>query len=592
MKRFFRFTAPILIALLLIVNFLPTVETLLPAASFFKSVYADEYENVTAEKNAKEEEKRKKAEEAARIAAEEAKVSGQIGNTQAEINQTEEEIDQKEEKIENLSQQKQTNEQILATKQAAQDEALRSFYKLSRFASTYYLFSSKGLSDITRQWKNYKSSLAQVLSKILFLNGEIQSLKADLGITENQKVALEGEKAVLGEQKQVLEVKKSELQQFQSNLQQEISSLEGEIASLTAKQEELIRAKLSATANFTSIGEYEAAKQSLPSPPFSPAYAFASIGYPHRVGMSQYGAYGRAKAGQSYREILNAYYNAELNENYPVPDQINVEGYGWMSFEGQYLKGIAEMPTSWASTGGYEALKAQAIAARSYALAVTGGGQYSICTTQYCQVYNNSKAFSGDATDWHKAVEETRGQVLTSGGAPITAYYASTAGGYTRLPTDFDVKWNKTSPFLKRIKDYASDGLAWDGPGHGNSPWYYRVWYSASDSHPWLSADEMRDLLNASLLPEELNGSLSHPDNGGWSYDQVRQKLDELGIKKIDNINDLHIAQSDEGYTMLVRVDTSSGAVDVDGRRLRQIFTLRSRGNLALWSSLFDIIKR
>ena len=44
-------------------------------------------------------------------------------------------------------------------------------------------------------------------------------------------------------------------------------------------------------------------------PGFGPAFAFFTYGSVHRVGMNQFGAYGRAKAGQSYDTILNAYYN-------------------------------------------------------------------------------------------------------------------------------------------------------------------------------------------------------------------------------------------------------------------------------------------
>jgi len=72
-------------------------------------------------------------------------------------------------------------------------------------------------------------------------------------------------------------------------------------------------------------------------------------------------------------------------------------------FEGRYLMGIAEMPSSWHK----EALKAQAVAARTYAYRYKESGQ-AICTTQACQVFSQSKADSSPA-DWRQAVEETRG---------------------------------------------------------------------------------------------------------------------------------------------------------------------------------------
>jgi stage II sporulation protein D len=101
-----------------------------------------------------------------------------------------------------------------------------------------------------------------------------------------------------------------------------------------------------------------------------------------------------------------------------------------------YLKGIAEMPAGWPA----EALRAQAIAARTYALYVLGkglagsaasvGGQ--ICATEGCQVYAGlAKEGSPNGAKWVEAVESTRGQVLLHQGEPILAKYSSSNGGRT-----------------------------------------------------------------------------------------------------------------------------------------------------------------
>ena len=99
-----------------------------------------------------------------------------------------------------------------------------------------------------------------------------------------------------------------------------------------------------------------------------------------------------------------------------------------------YLKGIAEMPAGWPA----EALRAQAIAARTYALWVLGAGAAGeaaglgaqICATESCQVYAGlAKEQSPNGANWAAAVEATRGQVLLSGGKPIVAKYSSSNGG-------------------------------------------------------------------------------------------------------------------------------------------------------------------
>src|SRR3989338_5727909 len=119
--------------------------------------------------------------------------------------------------------------------------------------------------------------------------------------------------------------------------------------------------------------------------------------------MSQYGARGRAQSGQDYKAILRAYYGKEPVGKDTGGD-INVSGSGSMNFEEKYLYGIAEMPSSWHT----EALKAQAVAARTYAYRYKVEGK-SICTTEACQVFSQSKADNPPGA-WKDAVNATRGQ--------------------------------------------------------------------------------------------------------------------------------------------------------------------------------------
>jgi SpoIID/LytB domain protein len=98
-----------------------------------------------------------------------------------------------------------------------------------------------------------------------------------------------------------------------------------------------------------------------------------------------------------------------------------------------YLLGIAEMPGRWP----LEALKAQAVAARTYAWFVREQGTYpgyDICASTACQVFRGAETVLEEAGGrrWRQAVEETAGQVLvTDDGAPILARYFSTSGGRT-----------------------------------------------------------------------------------------------------------------------------------------------------------------
>jgi len=82
----------------------------------------------------------------------------------------------------------------------------------------------------------------------------------------------------------------------------------------------------------------------------------------------------------------------------------------------------SEMPSFWP----IDALKAQAVAARSYALVrylKPANSLYHIGTTQAWQVY---KGLSGEASSTYTAVELTRGQILTAQGSLVDAWYADT----------------------------------------------------------------------------------------------------------------------------------------------------------------------
>ncbi|HQE66558.1 MAG TPA: SpoIID/LytB domain-containing protein, partial [Bacillota bacterium] len=87
----------------------------------------------------------------------------------------------------------------------------------------------------------------------------------------------------------------------------------------------------------------------------------------------------------------------------------------------------SEMPSSWH----IEALKAQAVAARNFALVTMGrhgAHGFDLCSTEHCQAYNGLAQENSAATE---AVNATKGKVITYNGAPISAFYHSSSGGHT-----------------------------------------------------------------------------------------------------------------------------------------------------------------
>lgn len=118
-----------------------------------------------------------------------------------------------------------------------------------------------------------------------------------------------------------------------------------------------------------------------------------------------------------------------------------------------YLQGVVagEVPYSWPA----EVLKAQAVAARSYALAnLVKGKPFDLYSDVRSQVY---LGVAGEKASTTKAVTDTAGEVVLYGGTVATTYYFSTSGGRTASAADvfgFEVPylqsrpdpWDKVSP--------------------------------------------------------------------------------------------------------------------------------------------------
>ena len=270
------------------------------------------------------------------------------------------------------------------------------------------------------------------------------------------------------------------------------------------------------------------------SVPGEAVFAVSGRGWGHGVGMSQYGAFGQAREGRAYDEILAYYYSGTalgratqkvvrvllaegrraltvgsaapfrvasasgavvklpagpvvLTPDFRIPpapaplrgplmvragkapltlDGVAYRGRLELAVQNgflrvvnhvgleDYIQGVVadEMPHTWPA----EALKAQAVAARSYALkSVLKGKPYDLYADVRSQVYGGIAAEQPQST---AAVRATAGRVVTYGGEIATTYYFSTSGGRTASAADvfgFAVPylvsrpdpWDKASPY-------------------------------------------------------------------------------------------------------------------------------------------------
>lgn len=509
--------------------------------------------------------------------AELAELKTQLADIEKRLNAIAAKLDQLEQSILEREVDLAFQEKLLAAR-------VRSYYINSqRFSPLLLLLSSTSAQELTRELTFRQQAVDQDRLMIVQISSDLKKLEED-------KVTYEQSHSSLSSlQKQVDE--------RASFLSEEVEKVESAIASLTTKQQQLLAQKL-ASLNLPptlGAGPLVCVDDRDRDPGFRPAFAFYTYGIPHRVGMNQYGAYGRAKAGQSYRDILNAYYEGITIEKKPNIN-IKVQGYGEMPLE-QYLLGIYEMPESWP----IEAQKAQAVAARSYALAYTDSGAKEICTTQQCQVYKGGNK----GGNWEAAVRATEGEVAAHSGQAITAWYASTSGGYTFLSSD--VGWSH-KPWTKRMRDTSGDvasfgdlqGKAYDR----ESPCFYAAqgWRKEYASSAWLKSEEVADIVNVLLLAKADSSTQKHlsqvdkPNPDGvetWDAGRVKQELKNRGITPFNNVSDVSVGwDKGMGRTTAVTVSGDAGTKTFEGPEFKNFFNLRAPANIQIVGPLFNIEKK
>lgn len=501
-------------------------------------------------------------------------LSGQIIGIKNRVDGIESDLNQKEKDIDKGYKSMEKQQEIL-------NRTVRDFYIKSYYNSPLLAFlSGQSASSITK-FLAYQQVVADrdkaIITNIVL---SISDLEEKSRLLKSEQTKLIAVKTTLDEQSKKLD----EVVKGAKAYQKDVST---KIAELSQKQQEILNAR---SGNFTAtIGDSDLAddynasikgfRESAPAGSFA---VFSFGAYTHRKGMSQYGARGRAQSGQDAKTILKAYYGKE-----PVGKDtggsIKVSGYGEMDFEGRYLLGIAEMPSSWHP----EALKAQAIAARTYAYRFKSEGR-EICVSEACQVYNDGKA-ANSPDPWRQAVEATRGQIIED----VVTYYASTHGGFAS-----PIGWDTTDGqgggnFLDRAYDKI-----------GGSPWLIKAWYrkgysnsgdTCGRSNPWLSSAEMADILNAAMVlfnggNGDETGRVTPTTTSCWggnpfNQDELRSVSDKYG-GGISAATGVSVIQGN-GSTNEVVFQTDKGEKRLNANNFKTAFNLRAPGYTSIPQSGF-----
>ena len=203
----------------------------------------------------------------------------------------------------------------------------------------------------------------------------------------------------------------------------------------------------------------------------------------------------------------------------------------------EYLYGVlgAEIPSSWPM----EALKAQAVVSRTYAIANLGkhrANGFDLCASVHCQGYGG---VSSEDPKLKRAVDETRGEILTYRGEIAKVFYHSDSGGFTLSAKS---AWGEDLPYLKSLKE--------DFYQETSSP--YSSWKLE------IPSTKLMELLNDIGL------------DVGPPKDILITKKDEFGFRALS-----------------LKIVGSKGAVEIPATRFRQLI-----GFTTLRSTAFTISKK
>ena len=470
----------------------------------------------------------------------------------------------------------------LAKQELILNRAIRDFYIKSYYNSPIWIFfSSSSVTDITQVLAYQKAATNQDKAIITNIAITIQDL-------QTKKKSLENEKRQLSSLRLSLDEQSAKLDEVVSGAKKSQAGLSSRIAELSAKQQQILGQRLASLNIPRSAGTSVrgCTDDRGVDPGFSPRIAFFTYGAPHRNGMNQYGAWGRAKEQQGEEQILQAYYpNMTVKKDYDQGIQISTTT-GWSGSIEEYVKRIYEVPDSWTDNNS-AVLKAQAVAARTYALNVTGNGSRQICTSEQCQVFKPEPK----GGNWEQAVNATAGWVLMDGGGPGFTQYASTHGGYILNLNKFDGRIGNPSSFAE-LNERAYDK---------ESPWFYCDWGSRSQYNKtaWLKSEEVADITNVLLLVQKDGGTKEHlyqtdkPNPAGtdtWDENRVRQELTGRGSTPFSSVSSISInADFSSGKTGSVTISGDGGTFTFSGSDFKNYFNIRAPANIQIVGPLFNI---
>ena len=487
----------------------------------------------------------------------------------------------------------------IAKKQVVLNKAIADYYIKSYYNSPLLaLLSAQSASQLTQILAYQRAATNQDKEIIMNIAISIQDLEVKRATLEDQQTKLTALKSSLDAQSAQLDTIVSKAKAYQQTLSSQLSELNSIQQSIIAAKQAGLNIPLFA---YNTQGGCSSDINPYKDPGFSGTkFGFFTYGVPNRVGLNQYGAWGRAKAGQDSTTILRAYYNFDSLESRDAQIHVTGNGVDWTGSLDDYVRRIYEVPDSWTDNN-LAALKAQAIAARSYVMAATNNGANTICPTDQCQVFKTDPK----GGNWDSAVSQTAGQVMVQGGQPIKAWFSSTHGGY--IHSSGDIGWSSTS-WTKNAQDTSSNVGSFSDLNSNaydkDSPWFYCDWggRSSYNKTAWLQSGEVADIVNSILLAQKDSSTVNHlyqtdkPNPAGtdtWDSGRVKQELQNRGVTPFGSVSGVSVSTDfGSGKVTTVTVSGDGGSASIDGSGFRNYFNLRAPSNIQIVGPLFNIEQR
>ncbi len=249
----------------------------------------------------------------------------------------------------------------------------------------------------------------------------------------------------------------------------------------------------------------------------------------------------------------------------------------------EYVKGVVpyEMSAKWP----LEALKAQALCARTYALYNYGkhGKTFDVCGSTDCQVYSGANSATENSD---RAVDETYGMYILYDGQPINAVFHSSDGGATENSENV---WSATLPYLRGVYDNNED---LDSSINGR--WSYEY-----------TSDQLTYILNAkgytcskiiNMYVKEFTDmgnvkTLTLVDSDGkefnFSKEKARTILYSSTYKKYTHSQRYTVTRKGDTSPSLMYVNNGSSSVDFS---FDTVFAIGKNGKNQLNSGKFSVI--